>query len=181
MFGRLPSTASQWTVAAQLIVGGLVSWLFHPLIWILGPCKFVSILLATAAQESTYTADASGDDGRSIGALQFYDSTWTGLGLGNLDRRRSVWWSSWAAAKYIADAFVDRPGWIWRLLLPYYGAGYARLLWVNGVSSGLTRDFSEMMAYWNSEGAARTAWNTWRLISLPVSYLLWMYGWSRTR
>lgn len=181
MFGKLPTTGSQWTVAAQLVVGGLVSWLLHPLVWILGPVKFVSILLATAAQESTYRADASGDGGRSIGALQFYDSTWVGLGLGDLERRKSVWWSSWGAAAYIADAFVTDTGWIWRLLVPYYAGGYARLLWVNGVNSGLTRSFAEMMEYWDSEGAARQAWNTWRLMSLPFVYLLWMYGRSRVR
>jgi len=181
VFGRLPTGASQWTVAAQLVAGGLVSWLLHPLIWVLGPVKFVSILLATAAQESTYTADASGDDGRSVGALQFYDTTWTGLELGDLDRRKSVWWSSWAAAKYIADAWVREPGWVWRLLLPYYGGGYARLLWVNGVNSGLTRSFADMVAYWDSEGAARTAWNTWRVISLPFSWMLWRFGRRRLR
>jgi len=181
MFGRLPSGASQWTVAGQLVVGGLVSWLLHPLVWIVGPIKFVAILLATAAQESTYNSEASGDGGRSIGALQFLDSTWTGLDMGDLDRRTSAWWSSWAAAKYIGGAFVDEPGWIWRILFPYFGGGYARLLWVNGVTSGLTRDFSAMVEYWDSEGAARTAWNTWRLISLPFAYLLYMWSRSRAR
>ena len=181
MFGKLPSTGSQWAVVVQLLIGGLVSWLLHPIIWILGPVKFVAILLATAAQESTYNNEAAGDEGRSVGALQFYDSTWTGLGLGDLDRRKSALWASWGAAKYISDAFTSEPGWVWRLLLPYFGAGYARLLWVNGVNSGLTRSFSEMVDYWDSEGAARTAWNTWRLISLPFAYMLWMYGRSRVR
>lgn len=182
MFGRLPSGTSQWITAVQLVAGGLLAWITHPLVWIaFGPARWCAFLLATSAQESTYNNDAVGDGGRSVGALQFYDSTWEGLGMGDLDRRKSAWWSTWAAAKYVGDAFATDIGWVWRLAIPYYGAGYGRLLWVNGVSSGLTRSFDQMVSYWDSEGAARTAWNTWRLISLPFTVMIYRYGSSRVR
>lgn len=175
MFGKLPSGTTQWMNAGMIILSGLVSWLLHPLVWIaFGPVRWCAFLLATAAQESTYNSSAVGDGGRSVGIFQFYDSTWAGLELGDLDRRNSIWWSSWACGKYVGDAFVTDLGWIWRLAIPYYGAGYGRLLWVNGVNSGLTRSFDEMISYWDSEGAARPAWNTWRLISLPFTYVLFM-------
>lgn len=171
MFGRLPSSSEQWWALVQLWFWGLLSWLLHPIIWIgFGPLKWMAMLGATAAQESTYNPSASGDNGRSIGILQFYDTTWSDLALGDLDRRYSLMWQGWAAGKYVQTAILYSFWWIPRFLVPYYVGGYCRLLWVNGIRGGLTRDFNDMVSYWDGEGAARPAWNTFRLISL---FLMW--------
>lgn len=180
MFGKLPSTGSQWWSALRLIFWGLLSWITHPLIWVvMGPFRWSAFLLATASQESSYNPEASGDGGRSIGILQFLDDTWTSLDLGDLDRRYDVRWQAWAAGKYVQVALLDGWGWVWRLFLPYFGAGYGRLLWTRGIVGGLEPDFDGMIENWDSEGNARPAWNTWRLISLPLAYFTYMCVRSR--
>jgi len=171
-FGKLPSTGSQWWAALQLTFWGTLSWFTHPIIWIaFGPFRWMAFLQATAAQESTYNPLAVGDDGRSVGILQFYDDTWSDLDLGDLDRRTKIYWQAWAAGKYVQTAMLTGDGWIWRLFLPYFGAGYGRVLWTHGTVGGLSFDFDAMITQWNSEGNARTAWNTWRVISLGVGLL----------
>jgi hypothetical protein len=171
MFGRLPSGTEQWWVSFQLMVWGTLSWLLHPLVWtVAGPFRWAAILQMTAAQESTYNATVGGDleNGtyRSVGVLQFYDSTWEDLEMGSLDRRTSVFWQSWAAGKYVGDALVKDFGWWWRLAVPYIGAAYFRTLWTNGINSGIQKTYAEVMAKFDGEGASRAAWNSWRLISL---------------
>jgi len=183
MIGKLPSGTSQWLASLQLILWGSLSWLLHPLVWVVaGPMKWLALLQMTAAQESTYNPDAIGDDGRSVGMLQFYDSTWEGLELGDLSRRNSIFWSSWAAGKYVQGALLHDFGWIWRLLVPYYGAAYARVLWTNGVTGGLTKSFEEVRDQFEIEGNAQPAWNTWRLITLvllvPIARLLQLGPWG---
>jgi len=170
-FGKMPSTWDQWSASLRLSAWCLLSWLLHPLVWVVaGPFKFIALMQMTAAQESTYNPNAVGDEGRSVGMLQFYDSTWETLELGDLDRRYSVFWQAWAAGKYVQSALLHDLGWVWRLLVPYYCAAYCRVLWTNGVAGGLNKTFEQARDQFEGEGNAQPAWNTWRLITLV---LLW--------
>jgi len=173
----IPNTGAQWWALIRLWFWGWLSWLLHPIIWLaFGPLKWMAMLSATAAQESTFNPDAVGDAGRSVGILQFYDSTWADLELGDLDRRYKIGWQGWAAGKYVQTAILHDWTWLGRLLIPYYSGGWSRILWVNGIISGLNKSFDEMVSYWDSEGRARKSWNFWRLLSLlliwPLSRLL---------
>lgn len=152
-----------------LIFWGLISWMLHPLVWVvMGPMKWTAFLQMTAAQESSYGTNTVGDGGRSIGILQFFDDTWEDLDLGDLDRRNTIRWSAWGAGTYVQSALLTDAGWIWRLFIPYFSAGYGRVLWTNGVTGGLAFTFDGMMQKWDSEGNSRAAWNTWRIITIVL-------------
>lgn len=169
MIGKLPTTTATWWASIQLIFWSLLSWLLHPLVWVVaGPFRWIALMQMTAAQESSYNPDAVGDDGRSVGMLQFYDSTWTSLEMGDLSRRTSIAWSAWAAGKYTQGALLNGWGWVWRLFLPYVGAAYMRVLWTNGVTGGLEKSFDDVWDQFTGEGNAQPAWNTWRLITLVI-------------
>jgi len=106
----------------------LVSYLCHPKAWILGPLGAVRRAWSVAEQESGWNPDAAGDNGGSVGLLQFSNdkADWYGG-----DWRRSALLSGWAWGRYVS---LFEWAWIVRFAVPVYGYAYMRYAWTHGAA-----------------------------------------------
>lgn len=203
----LPDTTARWASVAALQAGGFFGWLSTPSLWVFcGPFRWMAMLGGMASQESAYDRYASGDDGLSIGILQFSKGMWTaatGYQFPSAepdqseadDPRVSPFQSGYVAAKYVRIAMVETPRW-WTWIIPLYGFAVMRYMWTCGVS-----DTCAQRPAFDSDlvpsGAKRGKWNrmweegerasgaptrgytaflTWRLVIVPVELCVFMWG-----
>lgn len=93
-----------------------------------------------------------GDGGRSLGILQFLDTTRAALGMTD-DQALSPLWSGYYGAVYVSQALLSDWSWWYSLSLPFYGAGALRVLWRSGIGAasswrdGLATEYAGA-AYW---------------------------------
>ena len=190
----LPTKSSQWSALFALWAGGLVGYLISPRIWVTltGPFRWLAMLSGTAAQESYYDPEASGDAGASRGIVQFGTAAWNSAMPGASDRRLSAFWSGYASAKYVSFCLSQSMAWSFKFAVPYLGFAAMRMMWTGGSSASIAaRPFFSTERV--SSGAAvgmytraieegkrtqsptlgYTAWSAWRLASLPAVF--WSY------
>lgn len=133
-----PSTWESWKNVLVLHLAALVGFVTHPLVWavsLFNPAVYLMAIGATAGQESDYSATAAGDDGDSVGLLQFNVNTWPDLTGRELADRTSPWWSGYYAAAYVQDALLA--SWLWwpLLMIPVFRIAAYRHLWTHGASA----------------------------------------------
>jgi hypothetical protein len=192
----LPSTAQKWGVWFSCSAGALLGYFLNPRIWLTltGPFRWWSFISATMAQESNYTADASGDDGASLGVLQFGDmhlAEFVGsstLSSGSGDPRLSPFKSGFYSAKYVSSTLSNSLSWYWRVAVPVLGFSAIRMMWTGGSSETIAQRpfFSEetvasgaaigMATRAYQEGIRQqgpslgyTSFFSWRLLTLPLT------------
>lgn len=158
-----------------LILGAIVGYATHPLVWLTGgPVRWIRRVAAMAAQESGYNPEAAGDGGGSVGILQWSEGTWSDVAGFPLSWRTSSFLSGYAAGGFWQSAILAHPSWIIKLWPPYYGYGAMRWGWTHGRGSVDTVDASGILA---SEGHAASAWRFWLVLTLPFSisgaWILW--------
>lgn len=131
-----PTTAAYWWNLVQLLAGGFIGWIFHPVIWLVaGPFRWSALLYMTAAQESGFNAaNTSGDNGDSWGMVQFNVNSWPDLTGRALEDRLSPFLSGYYSARYVANGLYTSWSW-WSLGLPIYGAAVMRYMWTHGISA----------------------------------------------
>jgi hypothetical protein len=111
-FGFLPASASACWAAVCLFVGTFLGWFVAPSSWaISGPFRLAGIALGQATRESGFSTTAAGDDGRSIGVLQYFDETTDGDPLPSFDRT-SPFWSGWYYAQYVGAGLSQDLRWL---------------------------------------------------------------------
>jgi len=143
----IPSSSREWATALALWAGGLAGWVVHPSIWLcFGPLRWLAFLSVTAASESSWVRDASGDGGKSFGVLQF------SLAHTPRETSQSPFRSGYAAAGFVSAAVLQSPWW-WTLALPVAGFGVGRYLWTHGVSAASGR------AAWLGDRTGTTWWS----------------------
>lgn len=176
MLGFLPTSTSAALSTVALVLGATASWFAHPLIWLcFGPFRWIAAILMTAAQESSYNASAEGDDGASVGILQFTAPTWEALG-GDPDRRTSSMLSGWYAGAYVQNAILTDVRWLW-MAVPVYGYAVMRFLWTHGAGSGLSIA-GEAWSSFREERWSGIAIVVWRGITIWPA--LWLFrSWWR--
>jgi len=162
-----PTTAQRWADYALLLVGGLLGWLLHPVLWLAaGPFRWLALLTMTAAQESGYNRDAAGDGGDSVGMLQFNVKSWPTLTGRPLEDRASPFWSGFYAARYVQLGLLTSWGW-WKLALPIEGPAVMRWMWTHGISaSAADDDASTMWSTFRGEGHSYSTWLVVRGLTL---------------
>jgi hypothetical protein len=192
----LPSDFQKWGVWFSCSLGTLLGYVVHPRIWLTltGPFRWWSFMSATMAQESNYTADASGDDGQSLGVLQFGTMHLSGfigadsLTSGSADPRLSPFKSGYYAAKYVSDTLSNSFSWYWKTAVPVLGFSAIRMMWTGGSSAeiasrpffsqervssgaavGMTTRAIEEGERQNGPTLGYTSFFTWRLITLPLA------------
>lgn len=167
----LPKGSTEWRAAAAMLVGGFIGSVIHPATWLTGgPLRWMSLLMAMASQESGFNPEASGDGGRSIGILQFYDTTWAYLGMGDRSRT-SGFWSGYAAAAYVQSALAS--DWRWLIIgVPFIGPTYARILWRYGSDAFAVAQVMEAMGVVEQEGRFATAWQVFRLPTVVLGLII---------
>ena len=164
---------SKWPTLVALALGAFVGWLMAPGIWLaFGPFRWLAFVLAASDQESSYNPAAAGDDGGSVGVLQFAASTWQVVSGGSDDAdRTSAFLSGYYAPRMVEAAFDADSRWFWYLACPVLGYAAFRHLWTHGYGSAdsLADAWSETSA----EAASWSAFLAWRGLSLiPVLALL---------
>ena len=145
--GVIPMSSKQWATVAGIIGGGLLGWLVNPIIWVVvGPFRWVSMLLASSAVESLYGQEDNGDDGTSVGPLQWNDGTWPTVTSRPLTDRSSAFWSAYYAGEYLENGLMSSWRW-WLIAVPFWGFGAFRWLWTGGPSAGRasTGSFSNVL------------------------------------
>lgn len=171
-----PGNSEQWYGALAMTLGALLSWFAHPLVWPVSwfsPFYWVAMIWTTAAQESGFDPQATGDEGRSVGILQFHDAN-EGI-IYKTDNRRSPFWSGYLSAKYVQKAIIHDWRWL-AIASPVIGMAWFRWLWTSGPSSealvaGWTGNDTGETAWsrFRSEGIAFGAWWTYNVIGLLLS------------
>ena len=146
------------------------------------------------AQESNYDASASGDEGDSLGVLQFgtmhlsgFLSTST-LDSSTSDPRLSPFRSGFYSARYVNQTLGVSFSWIWKMAVPVLGFSAVRMMWTGGSSASIASRpfFSDervssgaavgMATRAVEEGAREqgptlgyTAFFSWRVLTLPLA------------
>lgn len=154
---------SATSIQASLALGALSGWIIHPVLWPVGPFCWVARILATAETESGFSPTAAGDDGASVGPLQFKADTWVSVSAAPLSARTEGYASGVAAASYVSLAIATN----WRYMLvyvPFFGSIYMREIWRAG--SGSTPSWSE--AWSLTESRFFPAYLFWRALGLIV-------------
>jgi hypothetical protein len=156
----------------MLLVGGLVGWLFHPVLWVVaGPFRWSALLYMTAAQESGFNPDAIGDQGNpngdSVGIVQFNTGRWPDLtGDRPLTDRNSPLLSGYYSARYVAQALYTSWAW-WAMALPFCGAPTMRWMWTHGISASAAESAKdEACAAFRAEGHSMGAFLLARSVTL---------------
>lgn len=129
-----PFASPYWPPASRagtvliFTVAVLLGYLVRPKLWILGPFGAVRRAWAQVAQESGWNPDAAGDEGGSVGLLQFSSdkADWYADGW-----RSSPFVSGWAWGRYVNDAGM---AWILRFAIPVYGYAWMRYAWTHGAA-----------------------------------------------
>lgn len=172
----------------RLVAGLLAGWVAHPSLWLAvgSPVRWLHLVLSRAWVESRFNPDAVGDGGRSVGVLQFVDSTRAAL----FPEWTSEQWAcparqGWAAAAYVAAALAACPRWYVRLRLPApWGPAALSYLWTCGASrSCATAPWADLgtnargayrgvVTRW-SRSAAVGAWAAGLVLALPLG-LAWV-------
>lgn len=165
-----PSSAARWWALALLLVGGLLGWLVHPLVWVVaGPFRWSALLYMTAAQESGLNPSAVGDVGSvygdSVGMLQFNTSSWPELTGRPLGDRSSPFLSGYYAARYIQTALLASWSW-YQLALPIYGAALMRWAWTHGISAYSIEHSEDAWGAFIQEGKSASAFLVARGLTL---------------
>jgi hypothetical protein len=116
--------------------------------------RIIRGLWATAASESNFNPSAQGDQGTSVGILQFQRRTWERLGGGDITDPRE---QGAAAIAYILEA---GPSWGGRLLSPFGRPLLAwRTLWVGGRSYAYPPDSETIERLTGENTLGRRAWS----------------------
>lgn len=172
-WGWFPKTLDQWKTLVLLSLGTLAGWLTHPVLWLVGgPFRWWAMMMSTASQESSFNAMAEGDDGMSIGVLQFWKPTWEALGMVNPDDRMRPFLVGYIATRYVQNAIVADLRWLY-IGLPFVGMGVLRHLWTNGPASatGVVRaGWNQMMD--DAEPFVLPSWIFFRIISSVPAFFL---------
>lgn len=174
-------------VALQIAMGALLGWVLCPRAWPLAlvgyPIRWMLLVVWNAWHESRLEPAAIGDQGRSIGVLQFFAPTAAELmgrpslaswlirrrfGAGDLNWRYSPFWSGVAASAFLGSALAADSTWYWRLALPGYDGAAIRYMWTHGADSADEAAGPEAAAYVTPEG--------WRLYLLSVVVGLMLVG-----
>jgi hypothetical protein len=152
----LEATAERKRTARRVILGALVGAIWSGWGWSYPWARLARGVLTTAVTESALAPDAVGDDGRSIGVLQFNDVR-ADL-LDRKDWRLSPFWSGFAVAKYLR--ITD--GRIATLRPELDGAAAWRSLWVRGraLEPGDDRDLGPLARIVWREIGSRFWWLT---------------------
>lgn len=176
------TSAEGWRDFGLCVAGAAVSWLVSPVTWlVLWPGVLVAFLAGLARTESRFDAGCVGDDGASLGIVQFNINNEV---VGPLitpvnaatpsDPRLSAFWSGWYAVKNVQRALLTSPSW-WAIGIPWLGYGVLRLLWVHGPERGLTRPEGLLSAAWSvmtdpseRDAPGVTAFLVWRAIGLAL-------------
>ena len=166
--GVFPSTSEKWKNLLLLWIGGAAGWITHPGIWLVMPFfRWLAFLAGTAAQESGFNASIAGDDGRSVGMVQFYDTTWTAITDGRaLEDREKPWMVGYYAAVYLQTALFSNWRW-WLIGLPVVGWFLGRTLWRYGVGK---TDVLSTIPEEIAQGRNLPAYLAWRLVFLFPGY-----------
>jgi len=149
----LPTSTAQCSSWLALWAGGFIGWVTTPSIWLFaGPFRWLAMLGGMASAESAYDRDAVGDDGLSVGILQFSKGMWAAASgvdawepaegesrepldtFQDNDPRFSPFQSGVVAAKYVQIALINTPRW-WTFILPLYGFAVVRYMWTCGVDT----------------------------------------------
>ena len=155
--------AGHWSVAAGVVLGGLVGWVGHPALWVIaGPARWVGILLGTCQAESQCGTYDLGDLGASVGPLQ-----WNRINAGLVysvtdgDWRTSPYWSGYAAARYYSRRVIENPVGALAARVPVLAPIVLR--WMYRDQRTLTRAlWAEARAQYTTESAS------WASIGRPV-------------
>jgi hypothetical protein len=207
-FLGLPNSAAKWSSWAACALGGTLGYLVSPRIWLTltGPFRWLSMLSATMAQESDYTADAQGDEGASWGIVQFSVSAWSTATGSNPsgdtanDPRLSPFRSGYASARYVNAALGESFTWTWKMAVPVLGFSAMRMMWTGGTSSTFaSRAFFDtdtvasgapvgMMTRLIEEGQREqgptlglTSFLVWRALTLPLALWSGMAAWRASK
>lgn len=194
----LPSTFQKWGVWFSCSLGALLGYFLNPRIWLTltGPFRWWSMISAMMAAESDYTADASGDEGQSLGVLQFgsmHLADFVGssaLSSGEGDPRLSPFKSGFYSAKYVSSTLSNSFDWYWKMATPVLGFSALRMMWTGGSSAeiasrpffsretvtsgaavGMTTRAIEEGERQNGPTLGYTSFCSWRLLTLPLT--LW--------
>lgn len=175
----------QAIVWRTLVQSFVVALLARPSRWLLLPFapRLVRGLYATARAESQLTADAVGDEGASVGVLQFHVTTWERLGMparltiegADADARVSPEQQGEAAARYLVDALRTSPARWWRLLVGTTAVSLPawRSLWLRGPARDIPySDPDWVVRYVSPRTIAYRSWE-----APPVQY---RYAWGAT-
>lgn len=169
----LPSSISQWWTAAGVLAGGMAGWATHPALWVVaGPARWPGILLGTCMSESRWGAYVLGDEGQSVGPMQWHA---TNVGLvsaptSTSDWRTSPWWSGYAAAVYFARRVVSDPVSALGARVPVLGAIVIRWAYRNARPMTTTR-WSEARAQYATE---RDVWRSTGRPWHPLAVWMWL-------
>lgn len=169
-----PYSPAKLSVVAGTILGGLAGWLLTPMIWLpFGPLRWLTFLLASVAQESGYTTTAVGDDGMSVGSLQWWAPTWSATTGRPLEDRSSAYLSAYYAPRMVTDALHTDGRWLPYLMAPVYGFAAFRHLWTHGGGQSSADTLGSAWAEMRLEGQSWTAFLMWRGLTLfPLLLLL---------
>lgn len=154
-------------------LGCLLGWATHPLLWpVYSPWRWLFYMGITATQESGGNAGAVGDDGASLGMLQFFQPTRAALGMTD-EQAKSPLWSGYYGAVYVSQALLSDWSWWYSLSLPVYGAGALRVLWRSGI--GAASSWRDGMS---SEYAGAAYWPAYaRWVMVPFLFTV-MFGYG---
>jgi len=176
-----PPNIGAWRDGAVMLGGALVgAALRAPLAWAVGPLALPALLWVVACGESSWSADAEGDDGTSVGMMQFQAASFVEPWFGPKERT-SPWASGWSSAAHIQSGLLRDPRWLLALWLPApWCVGAARALWRRG--TGGFPGFSALRGWQNNDQGERapvtTAYLSARLATLALAGAL-AFGFRR--
>lgn len=175
----LPQGWPEWRSAGLLVLGGLVGWVVSPMLWFAwGPMRWPAFLLASAAQESGYDAEAIGAAGE-VGILQFSASSpWTAAAApapsgGDDDWRLSPFWSGFYAARYYHLQAWSAPGLVLVWFVPILGAAVMRWTWTHALEDGGISAAVQEAIPAVYDGSTETSGER----AFRVAYPLWWLAW----
>lgn len=135
----LPFDSAERVSVRAALLGASVEFVRLPRLWLFGPLRWLSLVLATIAYESGGDSDARGDLGRtdvppSRGILQFQPATIEMLGFSAADADRPF--TAGRAAARNVDAALRSDFLYWsQLFLPVVSIFRMRQLWKAGQGS----------------------------------------------
>lgn len=121
---------SQQSVAGQVALGAFASYLTHPLVWLVGPARWVAFVVGTARQESNFNPDATAAEANgttSWGVLQFNDVRLAEIG--GRDVALSPLAAGYATGGYATRRILEHPAYLLLLPIPVLGWAWFRRLW----------------------------------------------------
>lgn len=156
-------------------LGILAGYALTPVVWpVFLPPRMMLYLSARASQESGWKVDAAGDNGASLGLLQFHEPTRRFLGMSD-DDAKNPFWAGFYGVRYVGELlFSDWRYWLY-LSIPVTGFYWLSAAWrgfgaadaLEGGGVFAPMRLSSDSPYYVEPGALRAYWTC-----LPVALLV---------